>query len=642
MEGGPDEPYARPCRIAARALQAPIARVTFIAPDHQVVRGAVGDDLPAGHRSSPPAPSFCRHVVVTGAPLTVDDVYRLPPPLARYAPPGVRAYLGVPIRADDGLVLGALCVADRVSRRWTPDDREALLDVAALLAPPVAPGGSDGPDQALRRSEARFQGLVDAVPDLFLRLSRDGRYLDVRAPDPSALLYSEARVLGWTVGDSIQEPLASTILDAVGRALDTGERQQIEYALTHADGRERRYEARLVPVGGDEVQAIVRDVTDQEAATRALRESEVLFRSFVEATTQVVWKANPAGEVTELGEAWAQFTGQTPDEIAGWGWADALHPDDTPRVVAEWSEAIERRALYEVEYRVRSREGGYHWFSVRAVPVSDGDAFLGWVGTCTDVEAAHRHEAELVEAARVADRGRAEAEEAARMKSALLANLSHEIRTPLTSIIGFADILAEEPARRLPREREEYARLIGQGGRRLLETLTSVLDLAQIEAGRRPLHPTRVDVGGVVRDTADLLRPHAEAKGLAFGCHLPEAPVVVWTDAGALSRILTNLLSNAVKFTPTGEVRVELAAEADRVTVRVADTGVGMSETFLPVVFDDFRQESEGLTRQYEGSGLGLAITRGLVEMLGGTVTVESRRGEGSTFTVRLPRRTGL
>lgn len=642
MEGGPDEPYARPCRIAARALQAPIARVTFIAPDHQVVRGAVGDDLPAGHRSSPPAPSFCRHVVVTGAPLTVDDVYRLPPPLARYAPPGVRAYLGVPIRADDGLVLGALCVADRVSRRWTPDDCEALLDVAALLAPPVAPGGSDGPDRALRRSEARFQGLVDAVPDLFLRLSRDGRYLDVRAPDPSALLYSEARVLGWTVGDSIQEPLASTILDAVGRALDTGERQQIEYALTHADGRERRYEARLVPVGGDEVQAIVRDVTDQEAATRALRESEVLFRSFVEATTQVVWKANPAGEVTELGEAWAQFTGQTPDEIAGWGWADALHPDDTPRVVAEWSEAIERRALYEVEYRVRSREGGYHWFSVRAVPVSDGDAFLGWVGTCTDVEAAHRHEAELVEAARVADRGRAEAEEAARMKSALLANLSHEIRTPLTSIIGFADILAEKPARRLPREREEYARLIGQGGRRLLETLTSVLDLAQIEAGRRPLHPTRVDVGGVVRDTADLLRPHAEAKGLAFGCHLPEAPVVVWTDAGALSRILTNLLSNAVKFTPTGEVRVELAAEADRVTVRVADTGVGMSETFLPVVFDDFRQESEGLTRQYEGSGLGLAITRGLVEMLGGTVTVESRRGEGSTFTVRLPRRTGL
>ncbi len=642
MEGGPDEPYARPCRIAARALQAPIARVTFIAPDHQVVRGAVGDDLPAGHRSSPPAPSFCRHVVVTGAPLTVDDVYRLPPPLARYAPPGVRAYLGVPIRADDGLVLGALCVADRVSRRWTPDDCEALLDVAALLARPVAPGGSDGPDRALRRSEARFQGLVDAVPDLFLRLSRDGRYLDVRAPDPSALLYSEARVLGWTVGDSIQEPLASTILDAVGRALDTGERQQIEYALTHADGRERRYEARLVPVGGDEVQAIVRDVTDQEAATRALRESEVLFRSFVEATTQVVWKANPAGEVTELGEAWAQFTGQTPDEIAGWGWADALHPDDTPRVVAEWSEAIERRALYEVEYRVRSREGGYHWFSVRAVPVSDGDAFLGWVGTCTDVEAAHRHEAELVEAARVADRGRAEAEEAARMKSALLANLSHEIRTPLTSIIGFADILAEEPARRLPREREEYARLIGQGGRRLLETLTSVLDLAQIEAGRRPLHPTRVDVGGVVRDTADLLRPHAEAKGLAFGCHLPGAPVVVWTDAGALSRILTNLLSNAVKFTPTGEVRVELAAEADRVTVRVADTGVGMSETFLPVVFDDFRQESEGLTRQYEGNGLGLAITRGLVEMLGGTVTVESRRGEGSTFTVRLPRRTGL
>ena len=325
MVGGPDEPYARPCRIAARALQTPVARVTFIAADHQVVRGAVGDGLPAGHRSSPPTPSFCRHVVVTGAPLAVDDVYRLPHPLARHAPPDVRAYLGVPIRSADGLVLGALCVADRVSRRWTPDDCEALLDVAALVSSPAAPSvsthGLDG--QAVLRSEARFQGLVDAVPDLFLRLSRDGRYLDVQAPDPSALLYDEARVLGWTVGDSIEEPLASVVLGAIGRALDTGGRERIEYALTHADGRERQYEARLVPVGRDEVQAIIRDVTDEEVATRTLRQSEVLFRSFVEATTQVVWRANTAGEVTELSEAWAQFTGQAPEEIAGWGWADA-------------------------------------------------------------------------------------------------------------------------------------------------------------------------------------------------------------------------------------------------------------------------------------------------------------------------------
>ena len=205
-------------------------------------------------------------------------------------------------------------------------------------------------ETALRLSESRYRGLVDATPDLFLRLTRDGCYLDVRAPDPAHLVLDEDCIVGATVAESIPEPLASIILAAVGRALDTGERQQLEYALTPSDGQERRYEARLVPVGADEVQAVIRDVTDRHEAARALRESEVRFRSFVEATNQVVWMADATGEVTELSEAWARFTGQAPDQIAGWGWADALHPDDARRVIEEWSGAIAARTHYEVEY----------------------------------------------------------------------------------------------------------------------------------------------------------------------------------------------------------------------------------------------------------------------------------------------------
>jgi PAS domain S-box-containing protein len=643
MDDGADGSFSRICRIAARALQAPTARVSVFTDDHQVVRGLVGAGLLSGRRSSPPAPSFCRHVVATGAPLAVDDVYRLPHDPACHAGPDVRAYLGVPIRDDDGLVIGALCVADLAARQWTARDREALLDIAALV--PRSPlrrdagtGRGDEADRALRRSEARLRDLVKAVPDLFLRLTRGGRYLDVRTADPALLLYDEAALPGWTVEESLPEPVAALVLDAIGRALDTGELQQIEYALTHADGRTRRYEARLVPVGDDDVQAIVRDVTAQYEAAQALRESEVRFRSFIEATTQVAWVANADGEVTELNDAWAEFTGQTPDQIAGWGWADAVHPDDAAGVAESWTAAITAQADFEIEYRIRSRDGHYHRFAVRGVAVSTDEAFLGWVGTCTDVEAARSHEAELVEAARVAEAGRAAAEEAARMKSALLANLSHEIRTPLTSIIGFADLLAEEATSRRLDERQECAQLIGQGGRRLLETLTSVLDLAQMEAGRRELRLDCLDVGEVVTETANLLRPLAEAEGLALRCDVPAEPVVAWADRGALSRAVTNLVSNAVKFTLEGEVRVALDAGPVALTLTVSDTGVGMSEAFLPAAFDEFRQESEGHTRRFEGNGLGLAITRRLVEMLGGQIGVESELGVGTTFTIRLPR----
>ncbi|WP_412069410.1 PAS domain-containing protein [Rubrivirga sp. IMCC43871] len=500
-------------------------------------------------------------------------------------------------------------------------------------------------EAALRQSEARHRGLIEALPDLFLRLSRDGRYLDVKASDPTLLVHEPRQLVGWTVEASLPPAPASTLLAAVGRALDADALQCIEYELRRGDGQLRHYEARIVPVGEDEVQAVVRDVTDRVEARQAIHESELRFRSFVEATTQVVWMADAAGNVSELSAAWADFTGQTAQEIAGWGWVDAVHPDDLPGVIEAWQASIAARSTHEIEYRVRSASGPYHRFAIRAIPISDHDSFLGWVGTCTDVEdarqaaeAAEAHEAALVAAMAVAERGRAEAEEAARMKSAMLANLSHEIRTPLTSIIGFADMLAEGAALREPDGDEgTFATLIGRGGRRLLHTLTSVLDLAQMEAGRHEVVLRPLDVCTVVTDTAALLRTQAEDKGLAFRVDLPDRPVVMPSDEGALGRVLTNLIGNAVKFTETGSVAIALRSDDDGVEISVADTGRGISATFLPLLFDEFRQESEGHGRRYEGNGLGLAITKRLVEMLGGTIAVTSEIGAGSAFAVRLP-----
>ena len=326
-----------------------------------------------------------------------------------------------------------------------------------------------------------------------------------------------------------------------------------------------------------------------------------------------------------------------------------------PGTTSTWSlEELYRSLGGEVRRRVESSlaaasEGAVHvsaefqaaksgrWFRcVGRIALDNTGTPVRARGTIVDMTPEKLYEKRLVEAVEAAEASRAEAEEATRLKSALMANMSHEIRTPLTAILGYAEILSEEVADGTG-DVAEYARLIDRGGRRLLNTLTSVLDLAQIEAGRRDLDLAIVDVRTVMEETVDLLRPAAQEKGLALDCELPDAPTYVRVDVAALGRVLTNLVGNAIKFTEEGMVRLALASEAGEAVVRVLDTGVGISEAFLPTVFEEFRQESEGHGRRFEGNGLGLAITHRLVEMLGGTIAVESAPGEGSTFTVRLP-----
>ena len=227
-------------------------------------------------------------------------------------------------------------------------------------------------------------------------------------------------------------------------------------------------------------------------------------------------------------------------------------------------------------------------------------------------------------------------EELLKLKSAFLNNMSHELRTPLTGILGFAEILSEE----IVDERREFAQRIVSSGVRLQDTLNSILDLAQLEGGSLELTSVRVDVGAEVRACAANYAHAAERKGLGFRIRTPKSPVESCLDRASLYRVMKSLIDNAIKFTMTGTVTVTVTADESRVYIHVQDTGIGISEAFLPHMFAEFRQESTGTSRSFEGSGLGLSITQRLVELMGGCISVDSRRDEGSTFTVSFPRAT--
>ena len=262
---------------------------------------------------------------------------------------------------------------------------------------------------------------------------------------------------------------------------------------------------------------------------------------------------------------------------------------------------------------------------VQATPIGPRRLFTA---AARDITSRKRFEAELIVA-------KEEAEEMARTKAAFFTNMSHEIRTPLTAILGYAAILADE----VPEAQLDFVRIIEDNSQRLLQTLNAVLDLARFEAGQ--LQPTLgpADVSAEVAQAVRLFEPLARQKNLALHLDAPALPVHAVTDVAFLHRILSNLIGNAVKFTEEGEVTVALKAEARRFHLGVTDTGAGIDPAFMPYLFDEFRQESAGLTRSHEGAGLGLAITHRLVDALGGTIDVQSRKGRGSRFTVSLPRR---
>ena len=228
---------------------------------------------------------------------------------------------------------------------------------------------------------------------------------------------------------------------------------------------------------------------------------------------------------------------------------------------------------------------------------------------------------------------REKALQAVRFMNEFLANMSHEIRTPLAGVIGFAEVLEEE----LPAEHREIAQLIASGGNRLLHTLNSVLDFAKLRAHSHRLLLTPLNVVDRVQKQCRLLSSLATQKNLDLRFESARDSILARLDPGSLDRILNNLIGNAIKYTEEGSVTVRVYAGAEVVAIVVEDTGIGINPGFVPHIFEPFRQEYMGDDRPYEGVGLGLTITKRLVDLMNGTIEVDSTPGAGSRFCVQFP-----
>jgi signal transduction histidine kinase len=225
--------------------------------------------------------------------------------------------------------------------------------------------------------------------------------------------------------------------------------------------------------------------------------------------------------------------------------------------------------------------------------------------------------------------------EADRLKDEFVALISHDLRTPLTSIMGYLELTMDDAT--LGEEPRSYLEVVQRNSERLLRLVNDLLFVARLEAGELDLHPTELDVGGIVRQSVEEARPRAAAKGIELGCEVQSvAPLVV--DKGRMFQLLDNLMSNAIKFTPAGgRVDVRLLARNRRARIEVADTGIGISQADQARLFERFFRAETATERHIPGTGLGLYIASAIAEAHDGTIDVESQPGHGTTVCVELP-----
>jgi PAS domain S-box-containing protein len=350
------------------------------------------------------------------------------------------------------------------------------------------------------------------------------------------------------------------------------------------------------------------------------------FENLLELAPQVVWFAEGDGRITYCNPYWYDFTGLSRRETLGDEWLTAIHPDDRERVAEDWQTAVRDGSDFEVELRLRKSDASYCWFIARSRPHRDETGNVdAWLGIALDIEERKKAEEEALAASQA--------------KSEFLASMSHELRTPLNAIGGYGELLAMGVHGSLNAEQAQDIARIRRSQQHLLTLINDVLNFARVDAGQAEYRLTSVPVDEALHDTESMIAPQIIAKDLRYTYRGGDKTASVLADPEKLQQIVLNLLSNAVKFTDAGgSITLSSKNAGNCVEIAVEDTGAGIPTEKLDRIFDPFVQAQRRLNQPVQGVGLGLAISRDLAHGMGGELSVESTVGEGSTFTLSLPR----
>ena len=523
-------------------------------------------------------------------------------------------------------------------------------------------------EEALRASEREYRELVMLANSIILRWSPEGRITFLNEFGQRFFGYTAEEILGrHLIGTIVPEnesegrdlrPLIEEIsidptkferninenmrrsgervwIDWTNKVVPDEQGKIKEILSIGSDITERRQAEEQVYRLNDELRqhtdTLEQRVVERTAELAAMNEEQrTIFES---AGTGIVLLRNRV--IVRCNRKLEEIAGYDPGELIGQS-TRIWYPDETAYLTdgeAVYSQ-MARGETFRKEQQMARKDGTLYWVRLSLRAFDPKDPFKGAVGIIEDIS----DEREAAEALRKALKA---AQAADRVKSAFLATMSHELRTPLNSIIGFTGIMLQGLTGPLNPEQHKQMTMVQSSSRHLLALINDVLDISKIEAGQLDLAQDSFALKLSLEKTVKLISPLAGQKGIDLQMDIAEDIGMITTDQRRLEQVLLNLLSNAVKFTEKGVVRLVCRVENDQYLLSLTDTGVGMEPEELAKIFQPFHQIDSGLTRKHEGTGLGLAICKKIVDLMNGTIDVESQWGQGSVFTVRLPRQPG-
>ncbi len=398
---------------------------------------------------------------------------------------------------------------------------------------------------------------------------------------------------------------------------------------------------------GSAVKRAIRESNLQQEYQKAilrLRQKEEQYRTLIEGMNEGLMLTDTNDTILFVNQQTCDITGYSAEELIQKNCHKILFDPNNKRFDQELDYLKTHGVKKSFEIEMVRKNDEKIWVHVSCSPVfNDKNEETGMIGVFQDISDRKKTENERNILTRELVLAKEKAEESDRLKSAFLANISHEIRTPMNGILGFAELLKTPDL--TPDAQNRYIHIIEQSGKRMLNIINDIVDISKIEAGQMIIHMEETNVNQLLKDLLVFFTPEANSKGLklSLSMKLTDEKSIIQTDHTKLAQILSNLIKNAIKFTKSGSI--EFGYNSNGVTTLhatslqffVKDTGVGIPEDQIDMIFERFRQGSVSLTRAYEGAGLGLSISKAFVNMLGGKIWVESEPDDGSTFFFDLP-----
>jgi PAS domain S-box-containing protein len=540
----------------------------------------------------------------------------------------VASAVSVVIRGKDQ-PFGTMGAGFATKRTFTREDADFIQALANILGQAIERRRAE---KKLKQSEEYYRLLIQNSSDVILFLSADGtvRFVSDSCERffgcPPATFVSH-NSLEFVHPDDVEKTRA-VFAKALKTLIVT---RPVELRLRHADGSWLYHEVittGLADLGGRPgVVLNSRDISERKRAEAA----QALLASIVDATEDAIQSVDSSGVITSWNPAGERLLGYSPAEAIGRRLQDlGMFPPGRLEEKEQYLALVLAGAgAQHFETQRLHKDGRLLDAAVTLVPLHDSSGKLSGVASLV------RDITEMKRATRELAQAHDAALESSRLKSAFIANMSHEIRTPLNIIVGYSQLIADHLAELGDRSQSSSLDAIGRASERLTRTINSILDISRIEAGAITLQPVSLEIALLLERLMQDFRVTAESKGITLSSAIETTGVNVVFDEYCLSQALTNLLDNAIKFTDRGAVTLRLYHATDgTLCLELRDTGVGIGQEFLPKLFTPFSQEQSGNTRRFEGTGLGLTLVRKYLELNGASISVESERDKGTTFTV--------